>query len=124
VSVGPRSGSVPRANGTPFAGLRNEGATCYLNAVMQSLFHLPALRRAVYRMPSENPPPGEAPSTALALQRLFYRLQNGSRSQSTGELIASFGWDSEDAMLQQVRIQALVFDDLAHARAWPLTRHA
>ena len=84
--------------------MRNEGATCYLNAVMQSLFHLPALRRAVYRMPSETPPRGEAPSTALALQRLFYRLQNGPRSQSTGELIASFGWDSEDAMLQQVRI--------------------
>lgn len=57
-------------------------------------------------MPTENPPAGEAPSTALALQRLFYRLQNGSRSQSTSELIASFGWDSEDAMLQQVGLVA------------------
>lgn len=34
-SVGLRSGSASRPNGTPFAGLRNEGATCYLNAVMQ-----------------------------------------------------------------------------------------
>ena len=83
------------------AGLRNEGATCYLNAVLQTLFHLPALRKAVYRIPTVEPQGGDLPSVSLALQRLFWNLQKSLAPQSTTELLVSFGWDSADSLMQQ-----------------------
>eukprot|EP00288_Rhodomonas_lens_P017047 CAMPEP_0177696218 /NCGR_PEP_ID=MMETSP0484_2-20121128/3864_1 /TAXON_ID=354590 /ORGANISM="Rhodomonas lens, Strain RHODO" /LENGTH=604 /DNA_ID=CAMNT_0019207177 /DNA_START=101 /DNA_END=1912 /DNA_ORIENTATION=- len=100
----------------PFAGLKNEGATCYLNSVLQTLYHLPALRKVIFAIPSSPVPPGEMPSLAVALQRLFFRLQQppdqgaDGRGQMRGlrreavsvtELIASFGWDSDDTLSQQ-----------------------
>ena len=44
------SGSDTRA-ATGYVGLKNQGATCYLNAFLQTLFHLPAFRSATYRLP-------------------------------------------------------------------------
>merc|ERR1712228_145870 len=36
---------------TKFVGLRNEGATCYMNSMLQTLYHIAALRRNVYKIP-------------------------------------------------------------------------
>ena len=41
-----------------------------------------------------------SPGVALALQRVFYRLQTSSTPVETGELTKSFGWDSVDAFMQ------------------------
>ena len=39
-------------------------------------------------------------SVALALQRIFYRLQNHSSSVGTKDLTKAFGWDAYDAFTQ------------------------
>ena len=91
----------PRKKEHRIAGLKNEGATCYLNAVIQALHHLPDLRAAIYSVPTQVPSDGEEPSVALAMQRLFWNLQTSRKAQSTRDLLASFGWDSSDTLMQQ-----------------------
>lgn len=83
---------------TGFVGLKNQGATCYMNSLLQSLFFTNYFRRAVYQIPTENDIPSE--SVALALQRVFYLLQSSEHPVGTTELTKSFGWKSLDSFLQ------------------------
>lgn len=83
---------------TGFVGLKNQGATCYMNSLLQSLFFTNYFRRAVYQIPTEKDIPSE--SVALALQRVFYLLQSSDQSVGTTELTRSFGWKSLDSFLQ------------------------
>lgn len=83
---------------TGFVGLKNQGATCYMNSLLQSLFCTPYFRRAVYQIPTENDTPSE--SLPLALQRVFYHLQSSDQPVGTTELTKSFGWKSADAFMQ------------------------
>ena len=75
---------------TGYVGMKNQGATCYMNSLLQSLFCTNYYRRAVYQIPTE----GEVPtdSVALALQRVFYLLQTSNVPVGTTELTRSFGW--------------------------------
>ena len=76
-----------------YVGLINQGATCYLNSFIQTLFHLPAFRRLIYDIPitgSEDP----NRSIPLNLQRLFYQMQFSGSSCSTVNLTKSLGWNS------------------------------
>ncbi|KAI8455154.1 ubiquitin thiolesterase [Phakopsora pachyrhizi] len=82
---------------TGYVGLKNQGATCYMNSLLQSLFLTNYFRKAVYQIPTENDGPDSVP---LALQRVFYQLQTSDQSVGTTELTKSFGWKSLDAFLQ------------------------
>ncbi|XWS56120.1 hypothetical protein CRYUN_Cryun09bG0059200 [Craigia yunnanensis] len=84
---------------TGYVGLKNQGATCYMNSLLQTLYHISYFRKAVYHMPTtENDmPTGSIP---LALQSLFYKLQYNDTSVATKELTKSFGWDTYDSFMQ------------------------
>lgn len=83
---------------TGFIGLKNQGATCYLNSLLQSYFFTKLFRKIVYKIPSENESPND--SVLLALQRSFYLLQKSNETLDTLELTRSFGWDTGDAFTQ------------------------
>lgn len=113
---------------TGYVGLKNQGATCYMNSLLQTLYHIPYFRKvvirssvfilivlsvlygtaylnfgliyqAVYHMPTtENDMPSG--SIPLALQSLFYKLQYNESSVATKELTKSFGWDTYDSFMQ------------------------
>ena len=83
---------------TGHVGLANQGATCYMNSLLQSLYSTNSFRRLIYGIPTEKDVPSE--SSALALQRIFWRLQFGDLPVSTAELTTAFGWDTMEAFIQ------------------------
>lgn len=80
-------------------GLENLGATCYLNALLQMLYHINDFRRTVYRLPHHDEL--FKTSTTLALQSIFKNLQTHSKEVTTKDLTAAFGWTSAEAFQQQ-----------------------
>ncbi|KAH7815910.1 putative phosphoinositide 3kinase family, accessory domain [Monocercomonoides exilis] len=94
---------------TGMIGLANQGATCYLNSLLQTLYHTSLFRWVVYHIPFD---PNRAvdsqadeaqkskPKIAQTLQNLFYNLQVSKRSVSTKELTQAFGWNSYEAFEQ------------------------
>ena len=83
---------------TGMVGLKNQGATCYMNSLLQTLYQLPKFRQAVYQTPTHDDNSTE--SVLLALQRVFYRLQCFDKPVSTKELTKSFGWGHYDSFTQ------------------------
>lgn len=85
---------------TLYTGLINQGATCYLNSLIQSLFMLPEFRNSLYlsNFQTEN----EIYNLPKQLQRLFIELQLTLKGAiSTNLLTKSFGWTSRDSFIQQ-----------------------
>ncbi|KAI9347173.1 putative ubiquitin-specific processing protease 21 [Zopfochytrium polystomum] len=83
---------------TGFIGLKNQGATCYMNSILQSLFFTSFFRKAVYSIPTDQDIPSK--SIALALQRVFFQLQLSGTPVGTTELTKSFGWNTLDSFMQ------------------------
>lgn len=86
---------------TGYVGFKNQGATCYMNSLLQTLYMVNAFRQAVYNMPL--PEPGNENSGSLmsyALQKVFYELQTSPTVVRTKKLTESFGWDNTDAFTQ------------------------
>ncbi|CAC9544188.1 putative cysteine peptidase, Clan CA, family C19 [Leishmania infantum JPCM5] len=90
-----------------YNGLLNQGATCYLNSLLQALFHITAFRAIIYQMPTKDEAEQHADlestvprSIPYALQRLFCHLQMSTRAVGTCELTESFGWGASDSFIQ------------------------
>jgi ubiquitin carboxyl-terminal hydrolase 7 len=67
----------------------NQGATCYLNSLMQIMFHSSGFRDAVFSTDS-------TAETVTALKNLFASLQmSQENSIGTGQLRNAFGWSNE-----------------------------
>ncbi|CAJ0575801.1 unnamed protein product, partial [Mesorhabditis spiculigera] len=81
-----------------YIGLKNQGATCYMNSLLQAFYFTNQLRKAVYEMPTEED--DSESSVALAMQRVFFDLQYSDKPVGTKKLTKSFGWDSLDSFLQ------------------------
>ncbi|KAI5959658.1 UBP15 [Candida margitis] len=80
-----------------YVGLTNQGATCYLNSLLQSYFTTKIFRKLVYQIPTNLK---KNASVAYALQRIFYQLSKSNDPVATSDLTKSFGWDSSDAFTQ------------------------
>ena len=90
-----------RADG--YVGLRNSGATCYLNSLLQSLFFTPEFRSALlFRweyIPGVHPPPPLC--IPYQLQLLFARLLCSARpAVETTALTKSFRWTDAESFRQ------------------------
>ncbi|KAK6165349.1 hypothetical protein SNE40_022291 [Patella caerulea] len=97
------------------AGITNQGATCYLNSLLQTLLLTPEFRESLFQIPREELGSLEDREKIgakvrvipLQLQRLFVRLLLSNRhSVSTRELTESFGWSNNEE-LQQHDVQEL-----------------
>eukprot|EP01083_Nonionella_stella_P132019 401327_1 len=79
-------------------GLRNQGATCYLNALLQSLYWTREFRTRLFSL-TEAQVNGKA--TITQLQKLFAALQTGKEyTIDTSALTDAFGWNSTDVCIQ------------------------
>ncbi|KAL0483572.1 ubiquitin carboxyl-terminal hydrolase [Acrasis kona] len=97
VAVG-RSNSTQKNNvdeSKKYVGIYNEGATCYMNTLIQTLFHLPEFKRRIFASRSSS-------GIIYAFQKLFYNMQfNNGATASTANLMDAFGWGNTDANIQQ-----------------------
>lgn len=83
---------------TGYVGIVNEGNTCYVNSLIQTLFFLTSFRNAVYLVPTDISTPDKL---LLSLQLIFYHLEFKDTPASARDLLTSFGVSSTQWNTQQ-----------------------
>ncbi|XP_068803827.1 ubiquitin carboxyl-terminal hydrolase 40 isoform X5 [Struthio camelus] len=94
---------------TNLSGIKNQGGTCYLNSLLQTLLFTPEFREALFSLGPEElgtlddtgKPDAKVRIIPLQLQRLFAQLLLlDQQAASTTDLTESFGWNSNEEMRQ------------------------
>uniref|UniRef100_A0A8C8J6M8 USP domain-containing protein n=1 Tax=Oncorhynchus tshawytscha TaxID=74940 RepID=A0A8C8J6M8_ONCTS len=133
-SLAPSGGRVVKGEGEPppprgrvnLSGIKNQGGTCYLNSLLQTLLFTPEFREELFSLgPKElgcledkDKPEAKVRVIPLELQRLFARLLLvDQQSASTTDLTDSFGWNnSEESRQHDVQeLNRILFSALEHS---------
>lgn len=96
------SANTSNTSSAKFSGLSNQGSTCYLNSLLQSLFMTPEFRLNLLNWKFDEESHGSKNDCIpYQLQKLFARLQLRLRyAEETKDLTKSFQWDSGEVFLQ------------------------
>ncbi|CAB1327929.1 unnamed protein product [Coregonus sp. 'balchen'] len=108
------------------SGIKNQGGTCYLNSLLQTLLFTPEFREELFSLGPEelgcledkDKPEAKVRVIPLELQRLFARLLLvDQQSASTADLTDSFGWNnSEESRQHDVQeLNRILFSALEHS---------
>ena len=79
-----------------YIGIINEGMTCYMNSMIQSLNAISYFKRGIFSIPTTI----NNTSLSYSLQRLFFDLTFDNTPIHTNNLIHSLGWKKEDIFIQ------------------------
>lgn len=104
------------------AGLQNQGATCYINSLVQVLFMTPEFRSIMFNWKYNKEKDGdEYLCIALQLQKLFDLMDIAQQmcepiKLDTRELTQSFGWTDNEHQQQQdiCEFRMVLLDALEH----------
>ncbi|XP_029688638.1 ubiquitin carboxyl-terminal hydrolase 40 isoform X2 [Takifugu rubripes] len=111
---------------TGLCGIKNQGGTCYLNSLLQTLLFTPEFREELFSLgPHElgcledkDKPGAKVRVIPLELQRLFASLLLvDQQSASTTDLTDSFGWNSTEGTNQHdvQELNRILFSALEHS---------
>ena len=82
-----------------YLGFNNQGATCYLNSAIQTLYMTPEFRKSIYQW-KYNPDLHGRKEDCIPyqLQKLFANLQLSRKEfVDTNQLTQSFGWNRNES---------------------------
>ncbi|XP_070698242.1 ubiquitin carboxyl-terminal hydrolase 40 isoform X2 [Pempheris klunzingeri] len=107
-------------------GIKNQGGTCYLNSLLQTLLFTPEFREELFSLGPEElgcledkeKPGAKVRVIPLELQKLFSSLLLvDQQSASTADLTDSFGWNSSEGTNQHdvQELNRILFSALEHS---------
>lgn len=107
--------SLPEIPRRVFAGLKNQGATCYLNSFFQVLYMMPEIRKLFIELDIDKLITDDkvARNVVIALKELFMNMRYlDSQNQVTEVMNKAFGWKDNESQDQHDIQEAIrvVFD--------------
>ncbi|XP_068194600.1 ubiquitin carboxyl-terminal hydrolase 40 isoform X2 [Antennarius striatus] len=116
----------PPRGKSSLCGIKNQGGTCYLNSLLQTLLFTPEFREKLFSLGPEelgcltdkDKPGAKVRVIPLELQRLFASLLLvDQQSASTADLTDSFGWNSAEGTNQHdvQELNRILFSALEHS---------